>query len=1007
MNKLLVIIFFSLFPALVLAADGALSFAPPASDYSVVFLGNLFGIVDGVLSGSGSQIMGAMFSVFNSAVLALGGMIIMYTLIVSTMNTAHEGQMLGQKWSSIWIPVRSTLGLALLIPKASGYCLMQIFVMWVVVQGIGAADKVWDAALGYLNRGGVIIQAQPSSGPLDALGLTKTGVPQGAMAIFSGEVCMLALQKQIEAQKQKYLDMKQKGAGPCNSNNSSKSSLDTFCNSAIPDFLGTVNAVTLQSDAMSHPNARGDKQSAYSVDMPNFIQTSPFYALNGICGTIKWNAIADLSKYSGQTGSNTTVGGGTVPVDIAGMKIVLPAGSVTLSASELETAQLARAIGIQQMYNDLSTVARIMINNDPAIGSQQKHGAGASGYSLNAKQQFGVPYTQAGTICNDYANTCVIWGPLPTTGTNTGSGVLFNGTEFQNAINDYNGIMSPTINLINQTKKVANGDTSRAFINKAKTEGWIMAGSYFFDLVRLNGKASDTSTQTDTNTGLEESTSTFDGLGGASSGTGNSNCNDKYKDSLCKWFGLDTDKLVQVQALIDGTYATAVNGVPSRGDPIPKPSLTDKMELTKFSSVKDVRSASVYGFINNSMMVQLPGQPGLKPLTFANLFHFKLEPISNLIPSMQFPCGTFIFGYCLGRMFGDFFYNIMLRSIMNTFYYVFTGLVNQVLTLMLTIPLAGMMSIFQDGLHILNDKNINPIVALANMGVTYINFSSNFWLTLLPLMVFAGAIPIFGIFVIFIMGLIMPLLLAWLGIMVSIGFITAYYVPILPYMIFTFGSMAWLISVIEAMVAAPIVALGVTHPEGHDAFGKGEHAIMILMNVFLRPALMIIGYITGIALCYVSVWVLNAGFDHAIGFIQQSPSAECLKSEFSCNDKAGGLTGDYSDWAGLYANFFSILIYTSMYLTIVQKAFTLIGVLPDKVLRWIGGSPESVGEQSAQWGEEMKSKIGEGAKSTQDAQQKMGEKLGAATKSVLPGMPKGSGSVKGSGDSGSTPPGEG
>lgn len=71
--------------------------------------------------------MGSMFGVFNSAVLALGGIIIMYTLMVSTMNTAHEGQMLGQKWSSIWIPLRSTFGLALLIPKASGYCMMQVF----------------------------------------------------------------------------------------------------------------------------------------------------------------------------------------------------------------------------------------------------------------------------------------------------------------------------------------------------------------------------------------------------------------------------------------------------------------------------------------------------------------------------------------------------------------------------------------------------------------------------------------------------------------------------------------------------------------------------------------------------------------------------------------------------------------------------------------------------------------------------------------------------------------
>ncbi|MCK1871937.1 hypothetical protein MXE23_14935, partial [Legionella pneumophila] len=56
----------SKFPALALAENGALSFAPPASDLSVVFLGNLFGVVDGVLHGTGSQIMGNMFGVFNS-----------------------------------------------------------------------------------------------------------------------------------------------------------------------------------------------------------------------------------------------------------------------------------------------------------------------------------------------------------------------------------------------------------------------------------------------------------------------------------------------------------------------------------------------------------------------------------------------------------------------------------------------------------------------------------------------------------------------------------------------------------------------------------------------------------------------------------------------------------------------------------------------------------------------------------------------------------------------------
>ena len=124
MKKIWIFLWMLFSPTLVFAGDGSLSFTPPSTDYSVIFLGNIFGVVDGVLHGTGSQIMGEMFGVFNAAVLALGGIVVMYTLIVGTMNTAQEGQMLGQKWSSIWIPVRATIGLAFLIPKSSGYCLM-------------------------------------------------------------------------------------------------------------------------------------------------------------------------------------------------------------------------------------------------------------------------------------------------------------------------------------------------------------------------------------------------------------------------------------------------------------------------------------------------------------------------------------------------------------------------------------------------------------------------------------------------------------------------------------------------------------------------------------------------------------------------------------------------------------------------------------------------------------------------------------------------------------------
>jgi defect-in-organelle-trafficking protein DotA len=184
-------------------------------------------------------------------------------------------------------------------------------------------------------------------------------------------------------------------------------------------------------------------------------------------------------------------------------------------------------------------------------------------------------------------------------------------------------------------------------------------------------------------------------------------------------------------------------------------------------------------------------------------------------------------------------------------------------------------------------------------------------------------------------------------------------------MIFVFGAIGWLIAVIEAMVAGPIVALGVTHPEGHDAFGKGEAAIMILINVFLRPAMMIIGYIAAIALSYVGIWVLNSGYNQATAYIQQASSDPGAMN--TAQEVLQNISGSvsYSDWTAIYAFFFSILTYTTLYLIIIQRAFTLITYLPDKVLRWIGGGPESIGQEATQWGEEVKRGQEKGAESIQ------------------------------------------
>lgn len=45
-------------------------------------------------------------------------------------------------------------------------------------------------------------------------------------------------------------------------------------------------------------------------------------------------------------------------------------------------------------------------------------------------------------------------------------------------------------------------------------------------------------------------------------------------------------------------------------------------------------------------------------------------------------------------------------------------------------------------------------------------------------------------------------------------------------------------------------------------------------------------------------------------------------------------------------------------------------------MRWIGGTPESIGQESAQWGEEVKGKVQEAGKETQSAQGSMEKTMG-------------------------------
>ncbi len=925
MKKILTVLLCLFYPILALADGTTALFTPPTTDYSVIFLGNIFGIVDNVLHGTGSQLMGKMFAVFNSGVLALGGIMVTYILIVGTMNTSQEGQFLGQKWSGIWIPMRGVIGLSLIMPKASGYCLMQVFIMWITLQGIGAADSVWNAALAYLNAGGVFVGAQSNINPTTSDAKAVENIATGESAMLQGQVCMSGIQTALENARAAYLDEADTG-GPCYKNGSG-ATMQSFCSTSVPDFLATFSAV--------QASTLGKTQ----VLMPNFNTGTAYDQLNGICGTIKWAALDMASE--------------TSDLDY-------------ISAQDVTALNQSRAIAIDQMYVELMPIAIAMVNNDPELNPSTNTDV-SKRYSTIAQDQYGVTYlTDTGATCSGPSSTCSGWRATSTGATST---MIFSGPEFIYALNDYNAIMTPTLKVMADNDSAEVNNDAHAFVSHAKEVGWIMAGSFFFDLVRLNGKAAGGQTLIDTTSGLEGSVAFS---ASTLADPFNPGCQGTYSP-LCTFLYKDSKPAMAVSNLITG--ASVASG------------LTPNVSSSSHAALDSIGSASTYGYINNASLYQVPGQPGLVTPTFKLSVNITPMNYNFPLPKIGFGCGN-VFGFCIGRDIASFLYDQIFKNLVSFYLNTLTAMFTLVVETALIVPLTAIMTILNNGIQNLNTSQYHPIIGLAYMGTSFINYITDLYFQLLGLSLILNVIGwVIAVFV-------MPFTGAWMGIMFLIGFMDAYYVPFLPYMIFSFGALGWMIAVMEAMVAGPIAAFGVMIPEGHDAFGKAEQGMMITLNVFLRPSMMILGFIGGISLSYVGVYMLNSGFQEIMSFFYPNGASWSTQTAdaYSGSSKHYNSDTPYTDFAALYASFFCMLTYTTIYVTMVEKSFSLIHLFPDSATRFIGGQAESHGKESAQWADSVKQQITEGAKDTLKASIEVSEgsaqKLGS-TMGVQAGGAKG------------------
>jgi conjugal transfer/type IV secretion protein DotA/TraY len=91
------------------------------------------------------ETLGNSFQAFNVTLLTVGSMMLGWHTIAGTVASAYEGQVMGQRWHTIWAPVRVTAGIGSLAPISKGFCAAQILVIQLIVWGGGIANEVWTA----------------------------------------------------------------------------------------------------------------------------------------------------------------------------------------------------------------------------------------------------------------------------------------------------------------------------------------------------------------------------------------------------------------------------------------------------------------------------------------------------------------------------------------------------------------------------------------------------------------------------------------------------------------------------------------------------------------------------------------------------------------------------------------------------------------------------------------------------------------------------------------------
>lgn len=205
----------------------------------------------------------------------------------------------------------------------------------------------------------------------------------------------------------------------------------------------------------------------------------------------------------------------------------------------------------------------------------------------------------------------------------------------------------------------------------------------------------------------------------------------------------------------------------------------------------------------------------------------------------------------------------------------------------------------------------NPLIAIQNFGNSLINYSTSGLGVVVALIVFAPNS---------LATVITPIISAIVFSIIVPAFMMAYYIPLIPFILWVGALFGWLVLIVEALFGAPMWAVTFLSPDRDGFVGKTGQGYMLILSLTMRPVLMVLGYISALHLLTPVIRLINEFYGLVYTTLKTSLTAA----------------------SALFFFVAALVIYVIIVNKTVVQIFGLIHKIPDSLLQWIGGGHGNV-----------------------------------------------------------------